>query len=203
MEIRLTMLLFVIAVLIGREVYVSAAHDGDCFLHDVFESFSNEKVKLALTARDVEVVKKELRNIKKQIAKIHNVNQNPVAFFAKNTKHKAVTGGHKLTYDTVVTDTYRAFDKSTGTFICPKPGVYIFHFNALNHAGKLAYFILYKNGSEVVRALADDKRDHESSGNTALLQLETGDTIYVKIPVNYAATLYEQYNTFSGHMISC
>lgn len=128
--------------------------------------------------------------------------QFPVAFFAKNTKHKTVTGGHKLTYDTVVTDTCHNFDKGTGTFTCPKPGVYIFHFNVLNDANKLAYLFLYKNGVEVVRVYADDKGGYESGSNTALLQLKKGDKIYVYVPVNRAATFYEQYNTFSGHIIS-
>ena len=71
-----------------------------------------------------------------------------VGFQAYMGSHKTFAKGVPWVYDRVVTNTHNAYSATTGKFVAPSKGLYIFSYQTLSDhsSGKLSYAALHANG---------------------------------------------------------
>ncbi|XP_032439974.1 collagen alpha-1(VIII) chain-like isoform X2 [Xiphophorus hellerii] len=132
---------------------------------------------------------------------------------ATNIAFSAATGGsgHNGPFDTETTLIYRkliinvgnAYNQHTGIFVAPVPGIYYFTF--FYHAGgsQVLSLALMKNNEKVVTTY-DHKTSQDgddSGGNAALLQLQQGDQVYVRMYANSHVWQNDHITTFSGVLL--
>uniref|UniRef100_A0A671W0M6 C1q domain-containing protein n=1 Tax=Sparus aurata TaxID=8175 RepID=A0A671W0M6_SPAAU len=109
-----------------------------------------------------------------------------------------------LAYNKVYTNIGDAYNSCTGIFTAPVTGVYYFTFfyhAGGKHASKLE---LFKNCEMIVRS-----SDHKSGcdgadngGNAAVLQLQQGDQVYVRMPAHHHVWATSISTSFSGFLLS-
>merc|ERR1712244_217980 len=68
-----------------------------------------------------------------------------VAFSAGLAKHQYMTAGQRVKYDTIFTNVGGGYNSNTGTFTCPRAGLYVFQFHALSHSNSNVWLELHKN----------------------------------------------------------
>ncbi|XP_048027680.1 uncharacterized protein LOC125256110 [Megalobrama amblycephala] len=107
-----------------------------------------------------------------------------------------------LTYKNVLTNTGNAYNPITGIFTAPLKGAYMFTIKVFGRLGTAAGAAIYKNGKLVVVAYDDHAQNELNSSNGAVLILEVGDVVYVKLWHN-TKIFDDQYNhnTFSGFLL--
>ncbi|XP_071175624.1 complement C1q tumor necrosis factor-related protein 4-like [Mytilus edulis] len=117
-----------------------------------------------------------------------------------------ITKGSIVTYPKHITN-FNAKFTSDGKFHVQVPGIYVFHFYALSYTSSDSNLMkLYRNGMYLV-SIYDDEQKHNSdaAGNTVILQLERGDTVYVQALDSFSFNVYgrvaEIYVTFTGGLI--
>lgn len=106
-----------------------------------------------------------------------------------------------MVFSNVVTNVGGGYYPTNGTFICPVPGLYMFHVNVVTSTPGTANIV--KNGKIVIRAYSGanpDNSDGQWDGDTAtvVLQLNTGNQVYV---TNSGLTV-DGDSDFSGVLIS-
>ncbi|CAN0429594.1 unnamed protein product [Lampetra planeri] len=108
-----------------------------------------------------------------------------------------------IVFDLIISNLGEAFDVTTGRFLCPSNGTYVFIFHILKLAVNVPLYInLMRNDEVLVSAYANDGApDHETASNHAVLQLVTGDNIWLRV---HRGTIYGsswKYSTFSGYLL--
>ncbi|XP_078614004.1 complement C1q tumor necrosis factor-related protein 4-like [Branchiostoma floridae x Branchiostoma japonicum] len=95
-----------------------------------------------------------------------------------------------VTFDHVLTDVGGSFTDVTNpsVFNCQHPGVYQFSFSALSLTDRSAFVKLMKNGQFQLAMWAGHSSNYGSGANTAVLELEQGDRVWLAIgePNRYA-----------------
>lgn len=126
-----------------------------------------------------------------------------VAFMAGLT-HSVTGSTQTLIFDHVITNEASGYSKTTGTFIAPASGVYAFHLHVqFCRRSQDSTLQIVKNQQPVVQsANADTTLDTISGHASAVLQLEIGDSVWVRL-VNGIVTGSPQphLTTFSGHSV--
>ncbi|KAI4898410.1 hypothetical protein NFI96_023068 [Prochilodus magdalenae] len=110
-----------------------------------------------------------------------------------------------LIYKYVFTNVGEAYNSATGIFTAPLKGVYVFRIfsKALGRSGHAVTAGLFKNGNHVVSTHADQANGFYSTSNGVTLQLEKGDTLYVRLyPYCWIFDNGEHHHSsFSGHLL--
>ncbi|XP_061109816.1 complement C1q-like protein 2 [Conger conger] len=110
-----------------------------------------------------------------------------------------------LVYTKVITNIGNHYSATTGIFKAPVRGAYYFTFTVFisTERGSVAGIDLCKNGVSIVSSvLWMNIPNHEYSTNTAILQLEEGDQVSMRLPKDH--TIYDdEVNrcTFSGFLL--
>ncbi|KAI8500948.1 positive regulation of adiponectin secretion [Branchiostoma belcheri] len=117
------------------------------------------------------------------------------------------TGDTVVTYDVVLTNVGGAYNQETGKFVAEVGGVYFFTFTGMtrNVARKNYFLRLMKNGEKMVGLYESNgsQAHYQSSSNSAILQLQPGDEVYVLLGSG-SYSLHSganRYLTFSGYLI--
>ncbi|XP_030286577.1 complement C1q-like protein 4 [Sparus aurata] len=109
-----------------------------------------------------------------------------------------------LAYNKVHTNTGDAYNSCTGIFTAPVAGVYYFTF--FYHAGghHASELHLFKNCEMIVRS-SDHKTGSDNAdngGNAAVLQLQQGDQVYVRMLAQKHVWAADNSTSFSGFLLS-
>lgn len=130
--------------------------------------------------------------------------QSVVAFSKGLVAHAHLTKGEIVTYNKDITNINAIFT-SDGKFQVQIPGIYSFHFYSLSRSDAEIWLEFYKNEDYLVSIYAYTASDWADAGNTVILELQAGDTIYVKAADDYDNSLYgaagEIYTTFTGELL--
>ena len=122
-----------------------------------------------------------------------------VGFHAYMSSTKTYAKGAVYVYDKVVTNTHNAYSATTGHFVVPERGLYIFSYDTLSDPGKYSHAMLVVN--EKVRSWQACNNNvgkvYITCSNTAILLLAKGDVVYVA-DHHSTATVRGQYTDFSG-----
>lgn len=134
------------------------------------------------------------------------VPSNGVAFFAYLSRNEPTVGAHQtFVFDVDHTNIGGHYNHHTGIFTCPSHGVYVFSWSIYCNYGGFVYSELVVNSSPVsakyVGALSVSNQ--LSSTDLAIIELNTGDAVYIRTSPNHGANgsvlsnpLYR--STFSG-----
>ncbi|XP_069134194.1 complement C1q-like protein 2 [Argopecten irradians] len=127
----------------------------------------------------------------------------PIAFYYYLHDQVPPPGNYIIKFDDKVTNEGGYYDPTSGAFTCPKTGVYVFSWSIGEVAHGHIYSELQKNEIETVAwAITGDTLYATSTSNTAILHLDTGDKVSVKVTsTGNRPTLWEKFSTFSGFLL--
>ena len=122
-----------------------------------------------------------------------------VGFHAYMSSTKTYAKGSIYVYDKVVTNTHNAYSATTGKFVAPERGLYIFSYDTLSDPGKYSHSSLFVNGKVKSWQACNNSggKIYITCSNTAILLLAEGDVVYVA-DHHSTATVRGQYTDFSG-----
>lgn len=127
-----------------------------------------------------------------------------VAFTKGLVAHAHLTQGDIVTYNKDITNINAVFT-SDGKFQVQVPGIYSFHFYSLSRSDSEIWLEFRKNEDYVASIYAYTASDWADAGNTIVMELQAGDTIFVKAVEDYDNSLYgaagEIYTTFTGELM--
>lgn len=108
-------------------------------------------------------------------------NEVPVAFFASLTQHLDSLGeSQSIPFDRVLTNIGNGYHSTSGIFIAPVTGIYVFSLTMLSFGDAQASYRLLMNGSVVVPIYHQPAAGgYDTAGVTVVLQLARGDDICV------------------------
>uniref|UniRef100_H3BHD2 Cerebellin 20 n=1 Tax=Latimeria chalumnae TaxID=7897 RepID=H3BHD2_LATCH len=132
--------------------------------------------------------------------------------FAFSASFTGCSGPHTVNKTIVYENTFLnygdAYDTSTGIFTAPKKGVYSFTFTvqvdiSFSTTYTKLFTVLEKTGVPIVMTKDTSNIDQDdSSTNSAILHLEPGDTVQVKLVAgSKICGDKNNYNTFSGFLV--
>ncbi|XP_012727203.2 complement C1q-like protein 2 [Fundulus heteroclitus] len=114
-------------------------------------------------------------------------------------------GYEVLKFDDVITNLGNHYDPSTGKFTCHVSGIYFFTYHVLMRGGDgtSMWADLCKNGQVRASAIAQDAdQNYDYASNSAVLHLDSGDEVYVKLDGGKAhGGNNNKYSTFSGFIL--
>ncbi|CAN9498102.1 unnamed protein product [Ophioblennius macclurei] len=114
-------------------------------------------------------------------------------------------GYEVLKFDDVITNLGNNYDSITGKFTCHVSGIYFFTYHVLMRGGDgtSMWADLCKNGQVRASAIAQDAdQNYDYASNSAVLHLDSGDEVYVKLDGGKAhGGNNNKYSTFSGFIL--
>lgn len=181
---------------------VTASETQSCFpdMCDFLRDFGAMRENLA-------AMETRLKDSENQILELKSKERTTVVFSA------ATGGGNKhigpfdtdttLIYRIVKTNIGNAYSPFTGVFAAPVAGIYFFTFHYYAGGGHPVGLSLIKNNQVVVTTY-----DHRTSsdgadngGNTAFVQLQQGDQVFVRLSANTHVWGNDAITTFSGFLV--
>ncbi|XP_045169910.2 heavy metal-binding protein HIP-like [Mercenaria mercenaria] len=126
-----------------------------------------------------------------------------VAFTAKLSKHMTNLGNNQpIVFDRIVTNIGQRYSPNTGVFTAPTNATYYFFASIMSHTGQPLETEIVKNGVRMVLMYSYDNM-HEQGTNSVVLQLSTGDEVWVRHTATVGTMVYgNNWPTFSGFQIS-
>ncbi|XP_034417595.1 complement C1q-like protein 2 [Cyclopterus lumpus] len=126
-----------------------------------------------------------------------------IAFYVGlKTPHE---GYEVLRFDDVVTNLGNHYDPTTGKFTCQVSGIYYFTYQVLMRGGDgtSMWADLCQNGQVRASAIAQDAdQNYDYATNSVVLQLDSGDDIYVKLDYGKAhGGNNNKYSTLCGFLL--
>ncbi|KAM5248091.1 complement C1q tumor necrosis factor-related protein 4 [Ctenodactylus gundi] len=126
------------------------------------------------------------------------------AFSAARTAPLEGTSEMAVTFDKVYVNIGGDFDAATGRFRCRVPGAYFFSFTAGKAPHKSLSVMLVRNRDEVQALAFDEQRRpgaRRAASQSAMLQLDYGDTVWLRLHGSPQYALGAPGATFSGYLV--
>ncbi|XP_069104306.1 uncharacterized protein [Argopecten irradians] len=126
-----------------------------------------------------------------------------VAFYAVlSHSYSPVTNSMEIHFDKVTTNIGGSYSTHTGVFTCTRAGIYVFSWT-VHVVPRYSYIELVKNGVVVGNGFSGDSQYSGSGGNTVVLQLLQGDTVFVRVGEHMSGTIFgsQGTTTFSGFLL--
>ncbi|XP_054999170.1 complement C1q tumor necrosis factor-related protein 4 [Sorex araneus] len=126
------------------------------------------------------------------------------AFSAARTTPLEGTSELAVTFDKVYVNIGGDFDPATGRFRCRVPGAYFFSFTAGKAPHKSLSVMLVRNRDEVQALAFDEQRRpgaRRGASQSALLQLDYGDAVWLRLHAAPRYALGAPGATFSGYLV--
>ncbi|XP_072047666.1 complement C1q tumor necrosis factor-related protein 1-like [Amphiura filiformis] len=121
---------------------------------------------------------------------------------ARSSSFTPSSAGQALPFDVIQTNVGDDFDTTSGRFTCEIPGIYLFTYNIMTYRNQ-PHIHLMKNEAIINTVFRSDEDRHDIASNTAVLQLDAGDQMWLKC-VYPGHKIYSDswdYTTFSGVLI--
>ncbi|XP_055042201.1 C1q-related factor [Misgurnus anguillicaudatus] len=108
-----------------------------------------------------------------------------------------------LKFNNVITNLGGGYDSSTGTFTCKTPGAYHFSYHIVKSGQSLRVDLILNDQTVVASALAVDALHTDTASNSAVLQLKTGDRVFVRLNNGELVKreAENRFSTFSGFLL--
>lgn len=108
-----------------------------------------------------------------------------------------------LIFKHVITNIGNAYNPNTGMFTAPVRGVYRFDFGIYSlYGGDPAGASLIKNQEHICMTYEHQSSGAGTSSKSVALQMERGDTVFLRLPRTYKVFDNENHHTmFSGHLL--
>jgi hypothetical protein len=129
--------------------------------------------------------------------------EQPVAFYSRISQHQNhVPPGTIIKFDDVRFNFGDGFSSSSGKFQAPVQGLYFFTWNYLINNSGNAYIGAYVNGKQEVDTCTYASNPYVTLASGSLVvQLKTGDEVWLQVFYKEANFLHSTYTFFTGHKI--
>ncbi|XP_062587482.1 uncharacterized protein LOC134249144 [Saccostrea cucullata] len=128
-----------------------------------------------------------------------------VGFMAVTTDHQTHMGANQIVlFPKVIENVGSGLDPHSSIFKAPVSGLYIFSATILNHAGETVRCAIVKNSQIIAYIFSGDSTTHSSGSKTALLSLNVGDDVWIKIHEAFSDVHVHGYawSSFMGVLVS-
>ncbi|XP_005952871.1 complement C1q-like protein 3 [Haplochromis burtoni] len=146
-----------------------------------------------------------LENYESRILQLEQKERNTVIFsvgIGVNSPFGPFNTDVTMIYDHTFVNIGNAYSPVTGIFTAPVSGVYFF--TIFSHSGgeRKTWLLLYKN-NEVILHIHDHQSTDtaDNGGNAAFLQMQQGDTVYVRLKEGTHVYKARTVTTFSGFLV--
>ncbi|XP_072045034.1 uncharacterized protein [Amphiura filiformis] len=126
------------------------------------------------------------------------------AFTAVKTSTQTGNANDVLEFDTTSVNINEHFSLATNKFTCVFPGTYVFMYSILIYHPTEVHINLVKNGNLVVTAhtrTGGFSNDADAASNSAILNLQSGDQVWLKFQYGGRQVLGNRYSSFSGFLL--
>ncbi|CAC5369596.1 C1QL [Mytilus coruscus] len=127
--------------------------------------------------------------------------QTSVAFYVQLSHNHTIVYARAVPYDIVSVNQGNGYDKVSHVFRAPKAGLYFFTNTVMSTPGHSIKVEIEKNGVTIGKNQADTN-GYESGTVSVIVQLSVHDNVWVRYPGYTKAQLAQDYNSFSGFLIS-
>lgn len=129
----------------------------------------------------------------------------PIAFSARLSQNiDNVHDNEIFFFNNLITNFGNAYNKNNGMFTAPLKGIYAFYSSILASSGKSLEARIVRNGNEFCNLYAGDMDFWGPGFNMAIIELEVGDAVWVKIHDKYhgaGVTVDGPWTSFSGFLL--
>ncbi|KAK3583649.1 hypothetical protein CHS0354_021386 [Potamilus streckersoni] len=131
------------------------------------------------------------------------VQENHVAFHAQVSVPDLVNLGihQTIVFDKIVTNIGGGYHHSTGIFIAPISGVYVFHVTAMSTPGKNQFLMLTKDGAGIQLLYTEAITNYESASITVPLELGKGSEVWVQTETGMGTIHGYTQTIFTGFLL--
>ena len=130
-----------------------------------------------------------------------NCCRNRVVAFMAGLSRNVQGVDEELPFDHVVINEPPSYSPTTGRFIAPAAGVYVFHVHVLRcRSSGCLYIHLMKNEKIISSGTNQDNR-FETTSTSAVIQLNRGDVVWVRLRQGVAYGHEAHYTSFSGYSL--
>ncbi|CAG5114731.1 unnamed protein product, partial [Candidula unifasciata] len=124
-----------------------------------------------------------------------------VAFSSKLSYNRELKPLDTVIFDTILTNDGNAYDPDTGKFTAVTPGTYFFHSTILSGYNTKVETAIIVNDKEIARIYSGAHDAHGSGSNMAIVNLRTGDSVWVRLLYQGGNHVHGYYSTFSGALL--
>ena len=106
-----------------------------------------------------------------------------IAFTVSLTNGGTQWANKKIMYDKIITNVGHGYSQQTGTFTCPKAGLYVFTWSTMSGSDSAnCYADIYRNGEKSLRSYSWEYggSGNEVASNTEVFHLSIGDQILIQ-----------------------
>ncbi|XP_061180206.1 heavy metal-binding protein HIP-like [Saccostrea echinata] len=129
----------------------------------------------------------------------------PIAFSGYMTSNIANPHDNEIfLFDHVIVNSGNGYNKHNGMFTAPVKGIYAFFGTVLTFSGKSLESEIVQNGNGICRIYSGDDSFDGSGSNMAIIQLEVGDVVWMRIHDRFHDTgvsVDGPWTTFSGFLL--
>ena len=128
------------------------------------------------------------------------------AYINVASHYTSVTLDQRLIFNGVVTNIGNAYNQTSGSFVCPRHGIYQFTLSLWSEAGHDAKVELVKGiwGIMIVDVRANGGSTNEHGGNSVIIECQANEQVWLRGKASngelHTHPAYKQ-NTFSGMLI--
>ena len=106
-----------------------------------------------------------------------------IAFTVSLTNYGLQWTQKKIIYDKIITNVGQGYSQQTGTFTCPKRGLYVFTWSILSGGdNRDCYAYIYRNGEKslMTNSYEAGGSAYEAASNTAVFHLSVRDRVWIE-----------------------
>ncbi|CAL1547218.1 unnamed protein product [Lymnaea stagnalis] len=124
-----------------------------------------------------------------------------VSFSSKLSYNRELKPLDTVIFDTILTNNGNAYDPETGKFTAPSSGTYLFYATILSGYNTKVETAIIVNDKEVARIYSGAHDAHGSGSNAAVVDLRSGDNVWVRLLYQGGNHVHGYYSTFSGALL--
>ena len=125
-----------------------------------------------------------------------------IAFSTKLSYNRELQPLDTVLFDTIITNNGEGYNAETGKFTAPLSGTYYFFATVLSGYNTKVETALILNDKEVARMYSGAHDAHGSGSNSAVVNLRSGDSVWIRLLYQGGTHVHGFYSTFSGFIVN-
>ncbi|KAK3590579.1 hypothetical protein CHS0354_039711 [Potamilus streckersoni] len=133
--------------------------------------------------------------------KVKGISTKQIGFCVTNANGKITINLNEIVhFDTILHNEGNGFNKQTGMFTCPVPGIYFFVLSVLTSRGSSIGVSIIVDGEIKARSYADGSIAYDQGSISTMVRCEAGHNVWTS--VYFGSSIYgDYYSSFSGFLL--
>ena len=170
-------------------------------IEKIKNDFARTEIVLNSTSLNIEAMK----SFNMERHRVTRLASEPVGFYAyMGSDESDPSNHHAIIFDRVVTNEGHGYNKFSGLFTSPSPGLYFFSWTIYSGGHGQTKFNIYVNYSSVDYTFSDTAGTgkYDSHSGSMVVKLQTGDSVYIRSGMDCTTSIISNsaygYSTFAG-----